>query len=100
MFGKVQPESGIMHSITNMRLEPIEVIRGGTVTCTFASAAGSEVNVLIYDILDQKNIQEFTMTANGNLQNFKVNTAPLSAGEYMVKLQSGRDFKSGKFNVV
>jgi predicted DNA-binding protein with PD1-like motif len=83
-----------------MKLEPVEIIRGGTVTCTFAADAGKDVNMLIYAILDQKNIEEFTMTANGSLQNFRISTAPLPPGEYMVKVQCGRDFKSGKFNVV
>gem|GEM_PF-6939725 len=100
MFGKVEPGSSIIRSIRSMKLEPLEVIRGGTVTCTFAADAGSEVNVLVYSILDQKNIDEFSMAANGNLQNFRVGTAQLSPGEYMVKVQSGRDFRSGKFNVV
>lgn len=100
MFGKVSPGTGIVQSIKSMKLEPIEVIRGGAVTCTFAADAGNEVNVLIYAILEQKNINEFSMTANGNLQNFRVSTVPLSPGEYMVKIQSGRDFRTGKFNVV
>ncbi len=100
MFGKVEPEPSVSHSIRSMKLEPVEVIRGGTVTCMFTAAPGKDVDVLIYSILGQYNVNEFSIAADGNIQNFKVNTAPLSAGEYMVKLQSGRDVRSGKFSVV
>jgi hypothetical protein len=100
MFGKVETGGGVPQSIRSMKLEPLEVIRGGTVTCVFAAEAGKDVNVLVYSVLDQQTIEEFSMTGNGNFQNFKVNTSPLSPGEYMIKVQSGRDFRSGKFNVV
>lgn len=100
MFGKVEPEPSVSHNIRNMKIEPVEVIRGGTVTCVFTAAPGSDVDVLIYSILGQHNVDQFSIAADGNIQNFKVNTTPLSAGEYLVKLQSGRDTRNGKFSVV
>jgi 5-hydroxyisourate hydrolase-like protein (transthyretin family) len=100
MFGKVNTASGIKHTITSMKLEPLEVIRGGSVTCTFTAAPSTEVNVLVYSILDQVNIQEFSMMADGNIQNFRVSTNQLEPGEYMVKIQGGRDFRTMKFNIV
>jgi hypothetical protein len=58
------------------------------------------IDILVYDILEMQAVQEFSVTATGDEQSFVVNTVSLNPGEYMIKLNAGRDVKIAKFNVM
>jgi hypothetical protein len=86
--------------IGNVSLSPSQASRTENVTCRFSAQKGTQIDILVYDILEMQAVQEFSVTATGDEQSFVVNTGSLNSGEYMVKLNAGRDVKIAKFNVM
>jgi len=102
MFGERNGASGdaIRVVIGSVSISPSKANRNENVTCRFSAQKGTQIDVLVYDILEMQNLQEFSVMATGDEQSFVVNTMSLNPGEYMVKLNAGRDVKIAKFNVM
>jgi hypothetical protein len=101
MFGRSGGKGDVIEVVIgSVSLSPSQASRNENVTCRFSAQKGTQLDILVYDILEMQAVQEFSVTATGDEQSFVVNTGSLNSGEYMVKLNAGRDVKIAKFNIM